>query len=113
MFRESRGLHVVLSSLRLEALSWNIPNHDVSLVICLDLQSLWRQSQYSGLDRIDVVTPRNTLPPDDLVPWLQSGMLRCSFQHTCHPPSTRHTRPPQDHTPAVYFPGKFHNGGHV
>src|SRR4029453_15240205 len=50
----------VLLSPTLQVLGWYIPDSDFPIVIRLDLDSLCRQSQYSRLHRIHVVTPRNT-----------------------------------------------------
>src|SRR5215475_12506316 len=118
LMRTTGGIGTLLlillwSSLTLEALSWYIPNHDVSLVVRLNLHPLFRESQHSSLDRIDIVSPRNSFPPNDLVAWLQNCILRGSFQHSCHFPSTIYTRPMQDQTSPVYFPGKIRHGSHV
>src|SRR5215831_7598844 len=98
LMRTTGGIGTLLlillwSGLTLETLSWHIPHHDVSLVVRLNLHPLCRESQHSSLDRIDVVTARNSFPPNDLVAWLQNGILRGSFQHSCHFPSTIYTRP--------------------
>src|SRR5262245_55601834 len=96
LMRTTGGIGTLLlillwSGLTLKTLRRHIPNHDVSLVVRLNLHPLCRESQHSGLDRIDVVTPRNAFPPNDLVAWLQHFILRGSFQHTCNLPSTCHT----------------------
>ena len=100
-------------SLTLKALRWYIPNHDLSIVIRLNLHPFFCESQYRGLDRVHVITPRNTFPPCHFIPWLQSFTHRCSFQYTYHLPATGHTRPTQDQTLPVYFPGKIRHGGHI
>src|SRR5262249_45289919 len=107
------NIKFVYTSLVLQALWRHIANTDFPIALRLNLDPLCRQSQYSGLDRIYVGTPRNSLPPDHPVSWLQHCMFRGSFQHSCHLPSTRYTRPSQDQTLPVYFPGKIRHGRHV
>src|SRR5215471_3428245 len=101
------------SFVTLQALWRNIPNDDLSIVICLNLHPLCRESKYSGLDGVHSNSTRNAVPPYHLVPWLQVFPHRGSFQHSCHFPSTVYTRPMQDQTSPVYFPGKIRHGRHV
>src|SRR5438128_2586459 len=101
------------SSLTLQTLWRHITNHDISIVIRLNLDSLRCQGKHGCLDRSHIVTPRNPFPPYHPVTWLQNCILRGSLQHSCHLPPTGYTRPPQDQTPAVDFPRKIRHGSHV
>src|SRR4030095_8568833 len=67
MLGESRGLHVLWSSLALQALPWNIPDHHVSIILCLNLHPLCRHCEHGCLDRIHIVTSRNAFLPYHLV----------------------------------------------
>ena len=55
------------SFVTLQALWRNIPNDDLSIVICLNLHPLCRESKYSGLDGVHSNSTRNTVPPEHLV----------------------------------------------
>src|SRR5215475_4575869 len=69
LMRTTGGIGTLLlillwSGLTLKTLRRHIPDIDFPIVICLNLYPLCRQSQYSGLNRVHVVTARNTLPPN-------------------------------------------------
>jgi hypothetical protein len=77
----------------LQTLRRNIPNHNLSIVIRLNLDPLFRQCKHSRLKRIHVVTTRNTFPPRHLVTSLQCCTYRLSSYYS--PSSTRATFPRQ------------------
>jgi hypothetical protein len=103
---------LVRSCLPLKTLRRNIPDHALSVIFCCNGDPLRWDREHSRWDRVHVVTPGIRFHH---IPWSPGCRVSLwgSFQHTCHPPATGRTRPPQDQTPAVYFPGKIRHDGHV
>jgi hypothetical protein len=71
--------HSRMIILTLEALSWYMPNDDLSIIIRLNFDSLRCQGKHGCLDRRHIVTTCHPFPPDDLVSWLQCYILRRSL----------------------------------